>query len=113
MRGGGVSAAPSVAAHGECLDPAEGDGETLQAESLLDVDEQEMLLTARRGRQGLMTGPVQFGEAQGLVQPDQGLPRFGSREQRDSVHVPLRGEGASLEGVGDEGVPHSQGSGRR
>ena len=40
------------------------------------------------------------GGDQGLVQPDQGLPRFGSQEQPDFVHVPL------LEDI-LEGVPHS------
>ena len=54
--------------------------ETQLAECLLEVDEQEILETALRGRraplrgrQGLMTGPVQCDEAQGLVQLDQSV----------------------------------------
>ena len=56
-----MKAAPLVAAHEEGLEPVEGDEEARQAEGLLGASEQEMLLTAQRGRQGFSTGPVQFG----------------------------------------------------
>ena len=58
---------------------------TRQAGSLLGVGEQgmEWLRTARRTRQGLMTGPVQLDdEVQGLVQPGRGLQQCGTQEQR-------------------------------
>ena len=67
-----MKAAPLVAAHEEGLEPVEGDEEARQAEGLLGAGEQEILLTAQRGRQGFSTGPVQF----------------GSQEQTFS-HVPL------------------------
>ena len=56
-----MKAAPLVAAQEEGLEFVEGDEEAHQVAALLGVGEQEMLLTAQRGRQGFSTGPVQFG----------------------------------------------------
>ena len=47
-----MKTAPQFDAHEEGLDLVEGDEETRCAEGLLGVDEQEMLQTARRRRQG-------------------------------------------------------------
>ena len=55
-----MKAAPQFDAHEEGLDLVAGDEETRYAEGLLGVGEQEILLTARRRRQGFCTGPVQF-----------------------------------------------------
>ena len=55
-----MKTAPQFDAREEGLDLVEGDEETPCVEGLLGVDEQEILQTARRRRQGFWTGPVQF-----------------------------------------------------
>ena len=51
---------PGLAAHDEGVGLVDGEEAAQQAQVLLDVVEQEMHLTAQRGRQGFSTGPVQF-----------------------------------------------------